>query len=94
MILTNIKHLLQLSNTFETGLSDHQKLIYTILKSGGFKGAPTEKIYRSYKTFDDQTEILKTKLENIKSKRYGDFEAVFLKELNKNAPLEKFFFET
>ena len=28
------------------------KLVCTILKSGGFKGAPIEKIYRSYKTFD------------------------------------------
>ena len=52
LILTNRKHLFQLSNTFETGLSDHHKLICTILKSGGFKGAPIKKIYRSYKTFD------------------------------------------
>ena len=35
---------------------------------------------------------MKIKLENIKSKRYGDFEAVFfLKELNKHAPLKKKF---
>ena len=71
LILTNRKHLFQLSNTFETGLSGHHKLICTILKSGGLKGAPIEKTYRSYKTFDvDQfQEILKIKLENIKSKR-------------------------
>ena len=43
LILTNRKHLFQLSNTFETGLSDHHKLICTILKSGGFKGAPIRK---------------------------------------------------
>ena len=99
MILTNIKYLFQLSNTSETGLSDHHKLICTILKHGGFKGAPIEKIYRSYKTFDidqfqevDQfQEISKINLENIKSKRYGDFEAVFLKGLNKYAPLKKIF---
>ena len=68
LILTNRKHLFQLSNTFETGLSDHHKLICTILKSGGFKGAPVDKIYRSYKTFDVDRfkEILKIKLENIK----------------------------
>ena len=79
LILTNRKHLFQLSNTFETGLSDHHKLICTILKSGGFKGEPIEKIYRSYKTFDvDQfQDVLKIKLANIKSKRYGDFEDVF-----------------
>ena len=93
MILTNRKQLFQLSSTFETDLSDYHKLICTIIKSGGFKGAPIEKIYRSYKTFDvDQfQEILKIKLENIKSKHYGNFEAVFLKELNKHAPLKKKF---
>ena len=69
LILTNRKHLFQLSNTFETGLSDHHKLICTILKSGGFKGVPIAKIYRCYKTFyvDQFQEILKIKLENIKS---------------------------
>ena len=93
MILTIRKHLFQLPNTFETGLFDHYKPICTILKSGRFKGAPIEKIYRSCKTFDvDQfQEILKIKLENIKSKRYGYFEAIFLKELNKHAPLKKKF---
>ena len=93
LILTNRKRLFQLCNTFETGLSDHHKLICTVLKSGGFKGAPIKKIYRSCKTFDaDQfQEILKIKLENIKTKRYGDFETVFLKELNKWAPLKKKF---
>ena len=34
---------------------------------------------------------MKIKLENVKSKRYGDFEAVFLKEPNKHAPLKKKF---
>ena len=43
LILTNRKHLFQLSNTFETGLSDHHKLICTILESGEFRGGPTEK---------------------------------------------------
>ena len=77
--MTNRKQLFQLSSTFETDLSDYHKLICTILKSGGFKGAPIEKIYRSYKTFDvDQfQEILQIKLEIIKNKHYGEFEAVF-----------------
>ena len=43
LILTNLKSLFKLSNTFETGLSDHHKFVCTILKSGGFKGVPTEK---------------------------------------------------
>ena len=44
LILTNRKYLFQLSNTLKTGLSDHHKIICTILKSGGFKGAAIEKI--------------------------------------------------
>ena len=47
LILTNKKNLFKLSDTLETGLSYHDKLISTILKSGGFKGKPKEKIYRS-----------------------------------------------
>ena len=93
LILTNRKSLFKLSNTFETGLSDHHKLVCTILKSGGFKGAPIEKIYRSYKTYDVSNFkiTLKIELEKVKSESYGEFEAVFLKELNKHAPLKKTF---
>ena len=34
LILTNKKDLFKLSNTLETGISDHHKLVLTILKSG------------------------------------------------------------
>ena len=40
LILTNQKNMYKLSNTFETGLSDHHKLISTVAKSGSFKGRP------------------------------------------------------
>lgn len=40
---TNTKHFLKLSCTFETGLFDHQKVISTNLKTGGFKEKPKEK---------------------------------------------------
>ena len=52
LILTNKKNLFKLSNTFETGILDHHKLVSTILKSGSFKGTPKIKIYRSYKKFE------------------------------------------
>ena len=54
LILTNKKNLFKLSDTFETSLSDHHKLISTILTSGGFKGKPKEKIYRSYRQFNSE----------------------------------------
>ena len=93
LILTNRKSLFKLSNTFGTGLSGHPKLVCTILKSGGFKGAPIENIYRSYITFDVNkfTNSLKFELEKVRSERYGDFEAVCSKELDKHAILKKKF---
>ena len=38
LILTNQKNMYKLSNAFETGISDHHKLIWTVSKSGIFKG--------------------------------------------------------
>ena len=46
LILTNKKNLFKLSDTFETSLSDHHKLVSTILKSGGFKGNLTPKVFK------------------------------------------------
>ena len=40
--------------TFETGLSDHHKLILTIIKSGNFKRRCKKKIDRSYKKFENR----------------------------------------
>ena len=51
LVLINKKNLFKLSDIFETGLSDHDQLISTILKLGGFKGNPKEKIYGSYRQF-------------------------------------------
>ena len=69
LILINKKNLFKLSNTFETGISDHHKLVSTILKSGSFKWTPKIKIYRSYKKFELENfnRILKDKLEKLKS---------------------------
>ena len=51
---TNRKALLKHCQTFETGFSDHHKLISTIMKSGIFKGPPKKNISWSYKTFDHE----------------------------------------
>ena len=92
LIITNKKNLFKLSNyTFETGISDHHKLVSTILKSGSFKGTPKIKIYRSYKKFELENfnRILKDILEKLTNHFYAEFEKVFLKELNKHAPQKK-----
>ena len=36
----------KLSNAFETGSSDHHKLISTVANSGSFKGRPPEKNFK------------------------------------------------
>ena len=78
-------------SNYETGISGHHKLVSTILKSGSFKGTPKMKIYRSYKKFELENfnRILKDKLENLTNHSFVEFEKVFLKELNKHAPLKK-----
>ena len=96
LVLTNKKNLFKLSDNFETGLSDHHKLISTILKSGGFKGKPKEKIYRSYRQFYSEgfKKDLEFRLNHLTSSSYDDFETTFLKELNRHAPLKKKFYDT
>ena len=44
LILGNRESFFNLSNTFETGLSDYYKLVCTVLKSGGFEVAPSKTI--------------------------------------------------
>ena len=69
LILTSQKNMYKLSNTFEIGISGHQKLISTVAKSESFKGRPREKIYRSYKSFNIETfkKTLSDKLSRLKS---------------------------
>ena len=44
LILGNRESLFKWSNNFEAGVSDHHKLVCTILKSGGFEVAPSKTI--------------------------------------------------
>ena len=71
-ILTNQKTMFKTSKTFESGLSDHHKLMSTIMKSGSFRSPPRKKVYRSYKNFDFEcfNTALKTKLDSIKGPTY------------------------
>ena len=80
----------KLSNTFETGISDHHNLISSVTKSGGFKGRPQEKSYRSYRSFNNEIfeKMLSEKLSRLESDSYSEFEKAFLTVLNKQAPLE------
>ena len=78
--LTNQKAMFKLSRLFETGLSDHHKLISVVMKSGVFRGPPRKKVYRSYKKFDLEhfNIALKSELEKLSDSAYNEFETVFL----------------
>ena len=67
-ILANRKTMFKTSKSFESGLSDHHKLVSTIMNSGRFRGPPRKKILRSYKNFDFEcfNTALKTKRDSIK----------------------------
>ena len=64
--LTNQNAMFKLSRLFETGFSDHHKLVSVVIKSGVFRGPPRKKVYRSYKKFDLEhfNITLKSELEN------------------------------
>ena len=91
LILTNKKDLFKLSDTFRTSLSNHHELISTILKSGGFKVKPKEKIYGPYRQFSIEgfKKGLKFRLNHVSSSFYDDFKTTFLKELNRQSALKK-----
>ena len=75
---------------FETGLSDHHKLITTILRKPVSKGNSKKMFYRDYKRFDQkkfETE-LKLKIDSQTNLSYSTFQAVFLEILNKIAPVK------
>ena len=88
LILTNWKYSFKNTNTFETGLSDHQHMIYTMIKSTFEKAEPIKLIYRDYKNFS--FDRFKADLENaLKSfpNSYDSFEQCFSSKLNEYAPM-------
>ena len=91
LILTNKKNLFMKSQTLEVGISDHHKLVLTILKSQFVKGNPKTNVYRNYKDFNtDSFKIeLSKKLSSVKMGNYSNFLECFTKLLDKHAPLKK-----
>ena len=49
LLIKNSKFSFMKTNSFETGLSDHPHMIYTILKTKFEKSEPTKLIYRNFK---------------------------------------------
>ena len=85
---SNRKYSFKNTNTFETGLSNHHHMIYTMIKSA-FEKAELFKLttYRDCKNF--LFDIFKAHLENaLKScpSSYNSFEQCFSSKLNEYAP--------
>ena len=86
-ILTNRIYCFQSISSFETGLSDHHQLIYSILKSTFEKEEPKQVIYRNYKHFQWQhfENDLKSSLNNCNG-NFDVYEKAFTSALNSHAP--------
>ena len=87
LILTNRKYCFKHTSTFETGLSDHHHLIYSMLKTTFKKEESKQFIYRDYKNFDTTNfqMDLESKLNNC-PKKFENFEKTFENVLNAHAP--------
>ena len=87
LYLTNCPKSFQSTLTIETGLSDFNKLIVTVLKVKHEKVSPKLIHYRDYKNFDSSIffEKLQLKLSNldISSLNFGSLKICFMEPLNK-----------
>ena len=88
LVLTNRKHSFMHSKPFETGFSDHHHMIYTILKSTFEKVAPKKITYRDYKAWSLEKfkQELTMNLVITHPTDYTQFENVFMKAIEENAP--------
>ena len=81
----------QNTTTVFAGISDFHKLVLTVLKISFTKNKPKKIIYRDYKNFDSF--LFNDELENVleldKINSCTMFEKLFLKGLDKHAPVKK-----
>ena len=89
LFVTNSPQSFQNTTAVETGLSDFHKMSITVLKTTFPKVQPKIIHYRDYRKFNTHTfrGELKAQLSDIST--YSDFEEIFLKVLDKHAPVKK-----
>ena len=87
--LTNQEAMFKLSRLFESGSSDHHKLISAVMKSGIFRGPPRKKVYSTYKNFalEHFKMGLKNELEKLNNSTHNVFKTV-CSVMNKDAPIK------
>ena len=90
LFLTNRKYSFKCSDSYETGISDHHHMIYTMLESCFNNTEPKLLNYRDFKHFsqEDFKEDLSEALCDC-GNSYDDFDHIFTSKLNKHAPNKK-----
>ena len=89
LILTNSKDCFHNTTVISTGLSDHHKMVLSVLKTKFQKAKSKQIFYRDYKRFDNtlfKNDLKKGMLED--SNTYQYFESIFLENLEKHAPMK------
>ena len=86
LLITNSKFSFMKTNSFETGLSDHYHLIYTILKTKFEKFELKKLIYRNFKQFDSKQFKLDICNSMSAVRTHAAFENNFVTVLDKYAP--------
>ena len=88
LIVTNQMFSFKNSTSFETGLSDHHHLIYSLLKATFHKDEPKTLIYRDCKAFSQEkfSSELFLKFESQVNNDCQTFETNFVDTLNNQAP--------
>ena len=54
LILSNRKYCFKNTSSYETGISDHHRLIFSIMKTAFASEEPKKFVYRDYKTFSHE----------------------------------------
>ena len=86
LLITNSKFSFMKTNSFETGLSDHHHIIYTILKIKFEKFEPKKLIYRNFKQFNSEQFKLDICNSISAARTHAAFENNFVPILDKHAP--------
>ena len=86
LMLTNKQQRFLKAKTFETGLSDFHKMVFSVFKTSFRKKKLNIVTYRDYKCFDDEKfrESLLTCFSTVKSISYDTFENLVLTNLRQN----------
>ena len=90
LILTNRKFSFKNTQSFETGLSDHHNMVYTMLKTTFQKSEPKQLTYRDFNNFYFES-FKNDLLENVVTcdRSYDEFDRKLTTVLNKHTPKKK-----